>query len=81
MNKATADIKMAAAVYSEGALLTLASIMNNEEAPAPARVAAANAILDRAHGKPRQHVDVDADIDARITEIKRTIVRPDHSNG
>jgi hypothetical protein len=76
LNKATADIKAAAAVYSEGALETLAKIMKNEEAPAPARVAAANAILDRAHGKPRQQVDVDAEVSATVNEIVRRVVDP-----
>jgi hypothetical protein len=38
-------------------LLTLAEIMGDASQPAAARVSAANAILDRAHGKPTQSVE------------------------
>jgi D-serine deaminase-like pyridoxal phosphate-dependent protein len=55
-NKATADVKAAAAVYTQEALLTLAEIMTDPERPAAARVAAANSLLDRAHGKPAQAI-------------------------
>lgn len=75
VNKATADIKAAAAEYSESALTTLAAIMQGEH-PAAARVAAANAILDRAHGKPKQSMEVDADVRASVTQIVRKIVDP-----
>lgn len=57
-NKATADIREAAQQYSGAALATLHEVMTGGDSAA-ARVAAANAILDRAHGKPRQSVDVD----------------------
>jgi hypothetical protein len=60
VSKATADIKAAASEYSEAALGVLITVAKNTKAPAAARVAAANAILDRAHGKPKQSVDVDA---------------------
>ncbi len=59
-NKATADIKEAASEYSDAALNVLVTVARNTKAPAAARVAAANAILDRAHGKPKQSMDVDA---------------------
>lgn len=55
VNKATADVKAAASVYSQAAVDTLAQIMRTGESEA-ARVAAANSILDRAHGKPKQAV-------------------------
>jgi len=45
-----------AAEYTPEALLTLAEIMQDETATATARVAAANSLLDRAHGKPLQMV-------------------------
>ena len=45
-NKATADVKAAAQKYTTDALETLASIMAKSESDA-ARVAAANALLDR----------------------------------
>lgn len=56
-NKATADVREVAQEYSQEALTTLAQIMRSSEHPAAARVSAANAILDRAHGKPKQALD------------------------
>jgi hypothetical protein len=38
------------------AITTLANIMNDEKAPSAARVAAANALLDRGYGKPTQPI-------------------------
>jgi hypothetical protein len=74
-NKATADIKAAAQVYTEDALATLAQIMKAGESEA-ARVAAANSILDRGFGKPRQSMDVDATTDMTV-EIVTGVPRAD----
>lgn len=74
-NKITADIKAAAQQYTDDALQTLAQIMKAGESEA-ARVAAANSILDRGYGKPKQSLDVDADVKAFVTKIERVIVRP-----
>jgi hypothetical protein len=41
---------------SPEAIITLANIMNDEKAPPAARVAAANALLDRGYGKPIQPI-------------------------
>jgi hypothetical protein len=54
-NKSTAEIKAIAQPYSEQAVKTLAQIMQTGESEG-ARVSAANAILDRAWGKPSQAV-------------------------
>lgn len=35
--------------------------MNDAEAPWPSRVAAANALLDRAWGEPKEHVQIDGE--------------------
>lgn len=75
LNKATADVKLAAREYSDKALSTLAEIMGSSAHPAAARVSAANAILDRAYGKPPQAVELDATVQATVNEIRRTIVR------
>lgn len=56
VNKATADIRDAAQEYSAQALQVLVDVATSGESEA-ARVAAANAILDRAHGKPKQGID------------------------
>ena len=66
-NKATADVKEAASAYSADAVATLAEIMRTKSLPAAARVAAANALLDRAHGKPKQAVDVEAAVNGVLT--------------
>ena len=42
---------------TQKALDTLVRIMGDEEAPHAARLTAANSILDRAHGKPRQALE------------------------
>lgn len=78
--KATADIREAAQQYSEQALQVLVNVATAGESEA-ARVAAANAILDRAHGKPKQSVDVEGDIKATINRIVRVVVDPTDSNG
>jgi hypothetical protein len=56
-NKATADVKAAASVYTDAALKELARIMLKSESDA-ARVSAIKELLDRAHGKPAQAVQV-----------------------
>ncbi len=56
VSKATADIREAAQQYSDQALQVLVTVATKGESEA-ARVAAANAILDRAHGKPKQSVE------------------------
>lgn len=53
--KASADVKIRARGMSHDALFHLGAIMANDKYPAMARVQAANAILDRAWGRPAQH--------------------------
>jgi hypothetical protein len=53
------DVKALARSYTREAIETLAGVMRNDEAPAAARVTAASNILDRAWGKPAQHLTVD----------------------
>lgn len=75
LNKATADVKALAQNYTDAAMSALVEIMNSPEHPAAARVSAASQILDRGYGKPSQAVEVDANIQATISEIRRKIVR------
>lgn len=73
-NKATADVKALAMAYVPEAVKALAKIMQSGESDA-ARVAAANAILDRACGKPKQALVGGDEGDAPIkTELKITFV-------
>lgn len=56
-NKTTAVLKEIAGQYTESAIKTLAAIMDDPEAPAAARVSAADKLLDRGHGRPTQTID------------------------
>lgn len=76
-NKATADVKAAAQQYTSEAVEALAAIMRDSDSDA-AKVAAIKEILDRGHGKSKQSLDVDANVTAAITEVRRTIVDPRH---
>ena len=58
MAKAPIEIKSLARVHTATALKTLAGIMEQGDAPPAARVAAAQALLDRGWGKPAQTVDM-----------------------
>lgn len=58
-NKVTASVREAASIFSDEAVQTLAQVMRDDKAPAIARIAASNAILDRAHGRPTQAVEVE----------------------
>ena len=51
-NKITASIKETAGAYSSEAVGVLVDLMRNENTPPAVRLAAANSLLDRAHGKP-----------------------------
>jgi hypothetical protein len=79
-NKATADVKAAAQVYTSEAVESLAKIMRDSDSDA-AKVAAIREILDRGHGKARQALDVDANVTAVISKIQREIVRPPNTHG
>ena len=75
-NKATADVKAVAGSYTTAALETLAEIMQDGTAPHSARVAAANALLDRAVGKPRQELEHAGSEPEPLTVIIREFVKP-----
>lgn len=60
-NKATASIRDAARKYTTQAIATLVEVMGDDKQPAPARVSAANALLDRGYGKPSQVMTGDED--------------------
>lgn len=69
-NKATAAIKEIAGQYTEQAVTTLVSILaGGEGIPAAAQVAAAKELLDRAHGKPGQSVDLTGDMTFKGLEV------------
>lgn len=56
--KTVGRIRELALEQDEANIRTLVEIRDNPEEPAASRVAAVNAILDRAHGKPPQSINV-----------------------
>ena len=70
--------------HTAKALSTLASIMNEAKAPAAARVAAAQALLDRGWGKATQVVEATVNnVDAsRVSDLElATIIAIDSGEG
>jgi hypothetical protein len=63
------EIQLEARRMSMDALKTLETVCKSAKSPAAARVAAANAILDRAYGKPPQFISGDADQFRSATEM------------
>lgn len=61
------ELKEAARAYTTEALETLAAVMRDKKAPATARALAANALIDRAHGKPTQHIEAHVDLIDRLS--------------
>lgn len=66
-----------ARAHTGEALATLVTIMTNGDAPATARVSAANAVLDRAWGKPRLDVELSSagDTVAAIQRARQRVHR------
>ncbi|MDI1277286.1 hypothetical protein [Methylobacter sp.] len=56
-NKLTFQLKQAAAEYGEEALITLVSLIRNEEMPPNVTLGACKEILDRGFGKPAVTID------------------------
>src|SRR5262249_9468416 len=54
--KVLGDVQELARQRSPEAINTLSNIMHDEKAPSAARVAAANALLDRGYGNPTQPI-------------------------
>lgn len=78
LNKATADVKALAQDYGQRAIDRLVKIMESDEQPAAAQVAAAKELLDRGYGKAVQAMKLDGGLEIR--GIKRVIVDPAASN-
>ena len=63
-NKSTTEIKELAALWSEPAIMKLADLMESGETQT-IQMAAANSLLDRAHGRPRPAADPKAESKSR----------------
>ena len=73
MPKAVTEIRSLARSHTRTALNVLVAVMRNTKATPPARVAAANAILDRGWGKPTQSLSNDENALELIHRIERVI--------
>ena len=71
MAKAPTQIRSLARSHTEKAIRTLVGIMNQRKAPPAARVAAANALLDRGWGKPGQPITGENGEGALTVEVIR----------
>ena len=60
--KQITDVRDAARQHTLAAVETLVSVMEDLKAPHPARVAAANGLLDRGHGKAVQYIEAEINI-------------------
>jgi hypothetical protein len=78
MPKAVTEIRSLARSHTRTALNVLVAVMRNTKATPPARVAAANAILDRGWGKPTQTLGNDDSALELIHRIERVIIHPDN---
>ncbi|MBK3666798.1 hypothetical protein JJE66_37025 [Bradyrhizobium diazoefficiens] len=72
------DIRVLARSKTEAAINVLSAIMYKESANAFARVAAANAILDRGWGRPVQPLATDGAPIELLQRIERVIVHPNN---
>ena len=59
-NKLTRPLKELAAQYTEDSIYTLVTLLDHAESE-QVRLAAATALLDRGHGRPRQEIELSAD--------------------
>ena len=74
-NRATADIKAVTGAYTSEAVGVLVDLMRNETTPPAVRLAAANSLLDRSHGKPAPVTTGDeGETDERTTDVTIRII-------
>lgn len=80
MPKSLTEIRSLARSHTRTAIKVLAGIMSCKDATAAARVAAANAILDRGWGKPTQASEKGDEPVELIHKIERVIVHSENSD-
>ena len=76
LNRTAQDVKKQAQGFAAEAIETLAEIMRDDAVPPQTRVAAINALLDRAMGKPRQELEHAGSEPEPLTVIIRELVKP-----
>ena len=79
MPRTVTEIRSLARSHTRTALNVLVGVMRNTKAAAPARIAAANSILDRGWGRATQAIATGDDSALElIHRIERVIVHPDN---
>jgi hypothetical protein len=81
MPRAVTEIRSLARSHTRTALNVLVGVMRSNEATPAARVAAANAILDRGWGKAPQAIENSGAALELVHRIERVIVRPENPDG
>lgn len=69
-----ADVRDLAKSYTAEAIETLAKIMQAEDSPPTARVAAASALLDRGYGKPAQAMDAKIEVAHSVADTAASVL-------
>lgn len=73
-NKLTRPLKELAAQYTEDSIHTLVTLLDHAESE-QVRLQAANSLLDRGHGRPRQEINLDGDTSIKVI-IQRSAPQP-----
>lgn len=72
-NRATIELKQLAGAYTEEAVQVFVDVMRDAAEPGSVRVAAADKLLDRAHGRPAVHIEtVNNKVDAELMSLIET---------
>ncbi len=80
MPRAVTEIRSLARSYTRTAINVLVGVMRSKDATHTARVAAANAILDRGWGKAAQALETRDGAIELIHRIERVIVHPEDTD-
>jgi hypothetical protein len=81
MPRAVTEIRSLARSHTRTAIKVLVGVMSSKDATHAARVAAANAILDRGWGKAAQALETRDGAIELIHRIERVIVHPEDTDG
>jgi hypothetical protein len=74
--KVVADVRELARAQTTSALRALVEIIEDQKAPAAARIAAANSLLDRGYGKPEAKLEANI-ISARVIRAPKPCKSPE----
>lgn len=69
--KVVAELRDLARVHGAAAMKTLADVMEDEDAPPAARIAAATHLLDRGYGKPTQHIEATVNLLDKLSDVEQ----------